>query len=47
MKVTVMKPKGKKETIVRMEIEDVVRNISDSNYAAEVRNLREIYPFLA
>ena len=41
-----MKPKGKKETIVRMEIEDVVRNISDSNYAAEVRNLREIYPFL-
>ena len=46
MKVTVMKPKGKKETIVRMEIEDVVRNISDSNYAAEVRNLREIYPFL-
>lgn len=47
MKVTVMKPKGKKETIVRMEIEDVVKNISGSKFAAEVRNLREIYPFLA
>ena len=46
MKITVLKPKGTKETITRVELEQVVKDIACGECVEEVHRLRELYPLV-
>ena len=46
MKITVIKPKGTKETITRVELVKVVEDIARGEYVNEVHRLREVYPLI-
>jgi len=40
MKITILKLKGKKETVTRMELVQVVKAIAQGEYLGEVHSLR-------
>ena len=46
MKVAVIKPKGKKETVVNQDIEQIVDDLRGGKYMEEVRRFRELYPLI-
>ena len=46
MKITVIKPKGTKETVTRVELVKVVEDIARGEYVNEVHRLREVYPLI-
>ena len=46
MKISVLKPKGTRETISRTELERVVEAIGCGEYVDEVHRLRELYPLV-
>ena len=46
MKITVLKLKGTKETMTRVELEQVVKDIACGEYVGEVHRLRELYPLV-
>ena len=46
MKITVMKKKGTRETLVRESLETVVKAIAGGKHIDEVYRLREIYPLI-
>lgn len=46
MKITIIKTKGTKETLTRMELDDVVKEIAGGQYIDEVHRLRELYPLM-
>ena len=46
MKITILKLKGKKETVTRMELVQVVKAIAQGEYLGEVHSLRELYPLI-
>ena len=43
MKISVFKPKGNKETVVREDIETIVRELAEGKYIGAVHQLREYY----
>lgn len=46
MKVTVFKPKGNRETMINMEIEQIVDHLRTGKYEDEVREVRRIFPLI-
>ena len=46
MKISVLKPKGTRETISRTELEQVVKAIGCGEYVDEVHRLRQLYPLV-
>ena len=46
MKITIIKTKGTKETMTRMELADVINEIVNGEHIAEVHRLRELYPLI-
>ena len=46
MKITMIKTKGTKETLSRMELGDVINQIATGEYIDEVHRLRELYPLI-
>ena len=46
MKITIIKNKGTKETVTRMELGDVINKIASGEYIAEVHRLRELFPLI-
>ena len=46
MKISVFKSKGKKETLVREELEAVVKAMADGLFVSEVHRFREYYPLI-
>ena len=46
MKITLLKPKGMKETMSRVELHKVVKDIASGTYVDEVHRLRELYPLV-
>ena len=46
MKISILKPKGKKETVTRVELMRVVKEMVQGEYLTEVHRLRELYPLV-
>ena len=46
MKVTIFKPKRKRETMTNMEIEQVVEELRTGKYEDEVREVRDVFPLI-
>ena len=46
MKITLLKPKGMKETMSRVELHKAVKDIASGTYVDEVHRLRELYPLV-
>ena len=46
MKISVFKNKGKKETLVREELDSVVRTMAEGQHITEVYHFRELYPLI-
>ena len=46
MKISILKPRGKKETVTRAELVQVVKEMVQGKYLTEVHRLRELYPLV-
>ena len=46
MKISVFKNKGKKETLVREELDSVVKDMAEGQHITEVYHFRELYPII-